>query len=52
MEQNNQNVKGGKLMDFFRRLFSKIDKGLEEKSKEGKCCCNQDSKINHAAVNC
>jgi hypothetical protein len=44
MEQSDQNSKGGKLKNFFKRLFSKIDKGLQEKSKQGKCCCNQDSK--------
>ncbi len=33
-----------KKKGFFSRIFDRVDKNLEEKSKEEKCCCCQGSK--------
>lgn len=38
MKENAGNVKVGKTKSLFRKLVEKIDKKMEEKAKNGKCC--------------
>ena len=39
MEQKNTGKREGKVKKFFARLIGKLDKKLEEKSKNSKSCC-------------
>ena len=44
MVNNENNVKEVKKKSFFARLFDKLDKKMEEKSKSGSCCCKPSDK--------
>ncbi len=44
MENEKECRPSGKIKSFFKGIFAKLDKKIEEKSKSQKCCCKSDSK--------
>ncbi len=44
MKENSGNKRKGKVKTFFRGLFEKLDKKMEEKAKSTSCCCKPSNK--------
>jgi len=42
MEEKTDSKKGCKIKDFFKGLVEKMDKKMQEKAKDGGCCCKKD----------
>lgn len=43
MEKNNEVKKSGKVKSFLKGIAEKLDKKMQEKSKNSSCCCNPKS---------